>query len=90
MGGAGIRLYSTLLKRSPITTRDAAAPTVERKAHALLPLDHTVTMVAAGSAPWASQCRAPSSSGIEVVRVWPSLDVAVTLPAVGLGATAMV
>jgi hypothetical protein len=48
------------------------------------PLDHTVTMAAVEGAPSCCQCLAPLNSGVLVVSEWPSLDVAVTLPGVGL------
>jgi len=51
MGGAGIRLYSTLLKRSPMTVSLAALPMVLRRVQWPGPEDQTVVMVAAGSAP---------------------------------------
>src|SRR5262249_46669178 len=55
MGGAGIRLHSTLLKRSPMTVRLAAWRMVLRSAQWPGPDDQVVVIVAAGSAPWLSQ-----------------------------------
>jgi hypothetical protein len=67
----------------------AAAPRVERMDQWLEPEDHIVTMEAAVFAPFLSQYRAPSRSGVVVRKVWPSVEAAVTWPLVA-GAMLMV
>jgi hypothetical protein len=85
-----MRLCLAFWKRSPITVRLAAWLMVLRSAQWLGADDQVVLMVSCGFAPFVSQYRALSRSGVVVVREWPLVDVAVTFPGVGAGLTAMV
>jgi hypothetical protein len=79
-GGCGRRLQ--------VPQGSTSSPVLEEGGVFLLAPRHR--LVAVAGAPRACQYRAPSRRGMEVVKVWPSEDLAVTLPGRVLGATVIV